>query len=233
MKKISILVAMILFLSVPLTTFANANGLNESQKEETPEVGSTTVLYSGTTGGDEKLLKPVNSGTDIITPFLQQKPETDSTTLLYSGPIGGDDELLKPAVSSGSDTISPMMVIPDGSFTWTQDDTIYGSDKLVKDGWSWLATIMLGGSTGLLSFWVSKLFVSGEAAAVAGSMAGSVFGKATNGMTGTSYTYWTVKKYVDKDAYNLYDKYVVYMYTDKAKTKLKTSFTEVHSNRYK
>lgn len=207
MKKITVLVSAVLLLSAPLTPLAS--GLEEEKESQV-----NSINESGYYG-----------------PTLNYQSQ-----VLYSGPIGGDENLKKISTleENGGSDFSTRVIINDGAnFNWKFDKTINGSDKLVKNGYSWLTTIILGGSGAGAGYALTTLFTSALAKSVAGGMAAAVWSKGVNGLPKTQYTYWTVKKYVDKDAYNIYNRYVVYMYTDKAKTKLKTSFTEVHSNRYK
>ncbi|WP_142827302.1 hypothetical protein [Planococcus soli] len=207
MKNITVLISTVLLLSAPLTPLAN--GLEEEKKSQVDSVNESG--YYG--------------------PTLNYQSQ-----VLYSGPIGGDENIKKISTleENGDGDFTTQMIINDSAnFNWKFDKTIYGSDKLVKNGYSWLTTLVLRGSGAGAGYALTTLFTSAAAKSVAGGMAGAVWVRGVKGLPTTQYTYWTVKKYVDKDAYNIYNRYVVYMYTDKAKTKLKTSFTEVHSNRYK
>lgn len=216
MKKFPFLISTVLLLSAPLT--ALANGSNE-------DIGSENLTTFSSPPSE--LVSTPDFGTTELAPIGESK-------LLYSGPSGGELLLEKPLHRIDDGGFSTKVVINDSAnFVWKFDETINGSDKLVKNGYSWLGTILLAGSGGLSAYWVTSLFTTSSAKAVSGAMALSVWNRGTKNLNASSYTYWTVQKYVDKDSYNLYDRYVVKVYTDKAKTKLKESFTEVHSNRYR
>lgn len=205
MKRITMIIALVLMVSVPLTSFAKGISNEEVKKKHKKE--------------------------DVIT--SEYEPIS-----LYSGPIGGDEDLRKlpePTPQGDNGMITPYVRVSDGAqFHWTYDETTYGTDKMVNQGYSWLTTIFLGGSGSLVTYWIAKLFIKQSAkAAVASGMASAIWSRGTSGLDKNQSTYWTVKKYVDKDAYNMYNKFVVYVYKDKAKKKLITSFTEVQANRYK
>lgn len=212
-KKLISMVALLLFLSVPVSTLAASKEL-AVEKQEIIEVQTY----------DQNKLEEINKNFE--------KDGLVDHKLLYSGPIGGDDNLIKPSVPTDGNVIN-IPIGDDVGFTWTYDERDAGSDKLVKDGYSWLTTAIVGGVGGGISYILVRKFTTEGAKAAAGGAAGSIWGRGTAGMGSTSYTYWDVDEYTDEDSYNMYHKYVVRMYSDKAKTKLKSSWTEVHSDRYR
>lgn len=217
MKKSTLVLSSILLLASPLSAFAN--------ESEAPTQSQSSI---------------VNEEGYFAYPGFEQNIEaselSEETQVLYSGPIGGDEDLKKPfsfAADKG-DTMSPQVVINDSAnFSWEFEKTTYGSDKLVKNGYSWLATGLLAVPAAYSTYGLTTLFASTKAKAISGSIAGSLWGKGIKDSTATQYTYWTVNRYVDKDSYNVYHKYVVRTYRDKAKTSLIAAFTEVNSNRYR
>lgn len=239
MKKVPVIIASVVLLSSPLTAFASgatttslSNSGPGSELIVNPEFENISDEPTNASPPDVLLDKPVDPIFETITPDYETLPESQ---ILYSGDIGGDDSVIQKPVYgvSSTDGLSKVVVSDGARFTWEYETTTYGSDKLVKNGYSWIATAISGAVTGFGGYAIAALFATPKNAAIASGIATSLWAKGTSGLPSTQYTYWTVKRYVDKDAYNLYKKYVIYVYKDKAKTKLHRSFTEVHSNRYR
>jgi len=126
----------------------------------------------------------------------KESKKVPETTILYSGPIGGDEALTQPV----NGEMTPSIVVSEGAtFTWEYDETAYDSDKLVKNGYSWMTTALLGGTGSLTTYWLIKLFTSASAKVVAGGISGSLWARGVKDLPQTQFTYWTTKKYVDKD----------------------------------
>lgn len=229
-KKSTLALSGILLLSSPLSAFAN---------DDTSPVPTEETVVNGESASSGKLA--INKDGFITYPSTPSlvKPSnfSEETTVLYSGPIGGDDDLEKPVTPTASgdpNVITPQVVINDSSnFSWEYETTTYGSDKLVKNGYSWLATGILAVPAGWTSYGLVTLFSTTKAKTIAGTIAASLWGKGIKDVASSQYTYWTVKRYVDKDSYNVYHKYVVRTYADSRKTQLLEAFTEVNSNRYR
>ncbi|KXY65944.1 hypothetical protein, partial [Bacillus cereus] len=122
--------------------------------------------------------------------------ENDLSTLIYSG-SEENAPLFKPSipqVQTDKDSLQ-RVVINDGSYNWRYLNTYYESNVFSNTATSWLIT------------------------AASGGIAGSIIGKAASDLkVGTNY-WWTVKKYVDKDAYNVYVKYDIKIYSNSSRTK--------------
>lgn len=118
---------------------------------------------------------------------------------------------------------APKVQISDGAaYTWTYVDTTYGSNVLSNTVSSWLAKAVVGGISATAVGKLTNVFWAGVAGSITGGANDSIpkfIGK---------NTWWKVKKYYDKDAYNLYVKYSVSIYSDSARTKLISQFIEVH-----
>ncbi|MED0935806.1 hypothetical protein P4T37_03600 [Bacillus mobilis] len=147
--------------------------------------------------------------------------ENDLSTLIYSG-SEENAPLFKPSIPQvQTDKDSPQrVVINDGSYNWRYLNTYYESNVFSNTATSWLITAASGGIAG----WAAKFFVK----EVWRGVAGSIIGKAASDLkVGTNY-WWTVKKYVDKDAYNVYVKYDIKIYSNSSRTKLVKSYIQVH-----
>lgn len=147
--------------------------------------------------------------------------ENVSSTLIYSG----DEEntpLFKSFVMDykGSKDSPQKVVINDGGYNWKYLTTYNGSNVFSNTTTSWLLTAAGGGIAG----WAGKAIGN----AILSNIAGALVGKASSDLNvGTNY-YWTVKKYVDKDAYNVYVKYDIKIYSNSSRTKLVKSYVQVH-----
>ncbi|MGN7194899.1 hypothetical protein ACTHS9_12220 [Bacillus mycoides] len=147
--------------------------------------------------------------------------ENNLSTLIYSG-SEEDAPLFKPSIPQiKPDKDSPQRaVIADGSYNWRYLNTYYESNVFSNTGTSWLIAAVSGGISG----WAAKIILK----QVWSGVVGNLVGKASSDLkVGTNY-WWTVKKYVDKDAYNVYVKYDIKIYSNSSRTKLVKSYVQVH-----
>lgn len=118
---------------------------------------------------------------------------------------------------------APRVQVPDSTvYSWKYVDTTYGSNVLSNTASGWLVKAVAGGLSATAVGKVSGLFFKGAA--------GSITGTATVKLP--SYvgknTWWKLKKYYDYDAYNLYTKYSVSIYSNSSRTNLVTQYIEIH-----
>lgn len=118
---------------------------------------------------------------------------------------------------------APQVQVADSTvYNWKYVDTTYDSNVLSNTASSWLVRAVAGGLSLTVVGRVPGLFFKGAAGSVAGAATiklPSYVGK---------NTWWKLKKYYDYDAYNLYTKYSVSIYSNSSRTNLLTQYIEIH-----
>ena len=159
----------------------------------------------------EKFDRTADTGTPSLeiakVPVISQ---IDSETTLYDWTLTPDEE-----------EVSTHVVVPDGAvFTWEYVDTTYSSDVVHSQVVPWFGKIVSGGLSATIVGKIPINFFKGVAATLGGA--------ATLSIKPTDVTYYKVVKSIDTDSYNIYLKYEVKQYSDKARTKLIKQWSEVH-----
>lgn len=192
-------------LAVPLvfSTF-NINQVNaEEPATEIQEETSYTVY-------EPEISQYQNTETEEVFYFVHDNNGVVSETLPFA-------KIYTPS------KVGPRVQIADGAvYTWKYVDTTYGSNVLSNTVSTWLAKAVVGGISATAVGKLTNVFWAGVAGSITGGANDSIpkyIGK---------NTWWKVKKYYDKDAYNLYVKYSISIYSDSARKKLISQYIEVH-----
>lgn len=118
----------------------------------------------------------------------------------------------------------PNYVYPtEGTFNWTFKGTTYGDNVFYNESYSFLLGASVAGLSGSILGLITSKFKSGVAGYILGKIS---FPQPTN-------YWWTVKKWEDKDAYNVYVKYDIKLYSNSGRTKLVDSYSEQFAERYR
>ncbi|MGE6619194.1 hypothetical protein [Bacillus mycoides] len=183
---------------------------------------STGLAFNPTAHAAENGVKttPKNSYSDNVSKEnraidISSLPQQNLDSLFQNGQAP-----FNPIVS----TDQPNYVHPtEGTFNWKFVNTTYGDNVFYNQSSSFLFNAATAGfSAGILAK-ISGKFATG----VAGYILGGVkFPQATN-------YWWVVKKWTDQDAYNVYVKYDVKLYSNSSRTKLVSSYSEQFAERYR
>lgn len=114
--------------------------------------------------------------------------------------------------------IGTNVVISDGAiFTWDYYGTTYGNNVFQSDATYFLTNAFIAGLSATVVGKVGSKFFAGSA--------GWAFGKLS--VPQSAHHWYTVKKWKDEDAYNVYFRYEIKYYSDSARTKLLKTLTYV------
>lgn len=238
MKKIvifSISTALITsgLMSNPLISHANNN---ENVSQEQPEVYVTQNNDEFKSTGPKEVSSTISFHDQSS---LEKKSDLGSPEVIVTSeddeyaPGGAAESIAKQGIkstttffnnslsSSNNGGISTNVVVSDGArFTWDYVDTSYSTSLFESKVSPWISRILLGGLSAVVLKRVPGDFKKGAV--------GTITGAAVASMKTTDTRYFKVYKYVDTDAYNVYIKYSVYQYSDKARTKLTNHYIQVH-----
>lgn len=164
---------------------------------------------------DQKKIDTVDFNSDIGLPGLE------SIEMPVVSQIDEDTTFYDWTANTSDDEMSSYVIVNDGPiFNWKYVDTVYSSDLATSKVIPWFGRIVAGGLSATIVKRVPTSFFKG--------VAGTLGGAATASIKPTATTYYKVVKYTDSDAYNVYFRYVVYQYSDKARTKLIKQYSEIH-----
>ncbi|MGG0240670.1 hypothetical protein [Bacillus rhizoplanae] len=146
---------------------------------------------------------------------ISSLPQQNFESFLQSGQV---------PFSSVAPIQEPNYVYPtEGSFNWTFKGTSYGNNVFYNSSYSYLVGAVTAGLSGSILALITSKFASGVAGYILGSVS---LPKPTN-------YWWTIKKWEDKDAYNVYVKYDIKIYSDSSRSKLVDSYSEQFAERYR
>lgn len=121
-------------------------------------------------------------------------------------------------------TDQPNYVHPtEGTFNWKYVTTTYGDNIFYNASYNFMINAAIAGLGGSV---IAKL-TNGFAAGVAGYVTSNL------SIPKGKSLWWTVQKWQDQDAYNVYVKYNVKIYSDSGRTKLVDSYSEQFAERYR
>lgn len=122
------------------------------------------------------------------------------------------------SVARKDNSAGTYVVVPDGAvYTWSYVNTTYGNNVAYNNVSNFLANAFVAGLSATVLGKVSSTFFAGSA--------GYALGKLSI-PKGTNYWY-TVKKWIDQDAYNVYFKYEIKYYSNSTRTNLLKTYTYV------
>lgn len=116
------------------------------------------------------------------------------------------------------DQNSTNVVVPDGPvFTWEYVDTTYGNNVAYSKASTFLVNAFMAGLSATVLGKITSNFWAGSAGYALGTLT----------VPSGNYQWWTVKKWIDQDAYNIYFRYEIKFYSDSGRTKLIDTVTYV------
>lgn len=131
-----------------------------------------------------------------------------------------DGKKTKPVESLArkNDSGGSYVVVPNSSvYTWSYVNTTYGNNVAYNNVSNFLANAFVAGLSATVLGKISSTFFAGSAGYALGKLG---IPKGTN--------YWyTVKKWIDQDAYNVYFKYEIKYYSNSTRTNLLKTYTYV------
>lgn len=204
MKKI-LTVSLSFLLIIPLI-FNHSSSVLAEQNEESVEEGEMQVVY------EPEIAKYENNSGETF--YFVNKDEVVLEVAPY---------FKQPVVSK----VGPRVQIPDGaSYTWDYVDTTYNSNVLSNQVSSWLAVAVYAGISATLIGKVSSTFFKGVAGSI--TVRGAQKVPAYLGKN----VWWKVVKYYDHDAYNIYTKYSITLYSNSSRTNQISQWIEIHKGAF-
>lgn len=123
--------------------------------------------------------------------------------------------------------VGPRVQIADGpSYTWDYVDTTYNSNVLSNQVSSWLSVAVYAGISATIIGKVPTFFFKGVAGSI--TVRGTQKAPAYLGKN----VWWKVVKYYDHDAYNIYTKYSITLYSNSSRTNQLSQWIEIHKGAF-
>ncbi|AFQ13090.1 hypothetical protein OCD90_11005 [Bacillus pacificus] len=148
---------------------------------------------------------------------ISSLPQQDLDSLFLNGQAP-----LNPITPKDSDQIQYVHPTA-GTFNWKYVTTTYGNNVFYNASYRFMVNAAIAGLGAGIIAKIGNTFASGVAGYVIGGLS----------LPKSKNYWWTVQKWKDQDAYNVYIKYNIKVYSDSGRTKLVDSYTEQFAQRYR